>query len=186
MAVSAESIPGRFTYPDLAAFPDDNVRREILDGELVVSASPVTRHQRAAMALSVALFNYSKSHGGEAFAGPFDVYLAPDNVVVPDVLFVSGDHTERIGPKYLEGPPDLVVEISSPTTKHLELVRKLKLYERFGVPEYWFVDLELERVEVYVLTEGRYPAPAIRYAGESLDPAGLPGLAVPVSEALGT
>lgn len=185
MAVSAESVPRRFTYPDLAAFPDDHLRREIIDGELIVNAAPVTRHQSAAMAISVALFNYSKTSGGKAFFAPFDVVLALDNVVEPDVLFIRSDHLDRLGARYLEGPPDLVVEISSPSTRRLELVRKRELYQRFGVPEYWYVDLELDRVEVYVLEDGGYPAPAVKYPGEMLEPPGLPGLSVPVTDALG-
>lgn len=186
MAVSAESVPRRYTYPDLATFPDDHLRREIIDGELVVNAAPVTRHQKAVMAISVALYNYSRTFGGTALCAPYDVVFAPDNVVEPDVLFVRKDHLDRLGPKYLDGPPDLVVEISSPSTRRLELVRKRDLYQRFGVPEYWYVDLELDRLEVYVLEERGYPAPAIKYAGETLEPAGLPGLSVPVTEALAT
>lgn len=185
MALSAESVPRRYTYPDLATFPDDHMRREIIDGELVVNASPVTRHQDAVVAITVALFNYAKAFGGKALCAPYDVVFAPDNVVEPDVLFIRADHLDRLGPKYLDGLPDLVVEISSPSTRRLELVRKRELYQRFGVPEYWYVDLELDRVEVYVLNEGAYPAPAVKYPGEALEPAGLTGLSVPVADALG-
>jgi Uma2 family endonuclease len=184
LAVSAEPVPRRYTYPDLAAFPDDHLRREIIDGELIVNAAPVTRHQKAVAAILVAFFNFAKAQGGTALCAPYDVVFAPDNVVEPDVLFIRSDHLDRLGAKYLEGPPDLVVEISSPTTRRLELVRKREIYQRFGVPEYWYVDLELDRVEVYVLREDAYPAPAIRYPGETLEPAGLPGLSVPVAEAL--
>ncbi len=185
MAVSAESAPRRYTYPDLATFPDDHLRREIIDGELIVNPAPVTRHQKAVAAIMVALFNYAKGSGGTALCAPYDVVLALDNVVEPDVLFIRSDHLDRLGATYLEGPPDLVVEISSPSTRRLELVRKRELYQRFGVPEYWYVDLELDRVEVYVLEEDGYPAPGIKYPGEALEPAGLPGLSVPVTEALG-
>jgi Uma2 family endonuclease len=186
MAVSAEPVPRRYTYPDLGAFPDDHLRREIIDGELIVNPAPATRHQSAVAAILVALFNYAKEAGGKALCAPYDVVLAPDNVVEPDVLFVRADHLDRIGDRFLEGPPDLVVEISSPSTRRLELVRKRELYQRFGVPEYWYVDLELDRVEVYALKEGRYPAPAIKYAAEALEPAELPGLSLQVVEALVT
>jgi hypothetical protein len=162
LAVSAESVPRRYTYPELAAFPDDHLRREIIDGELIVNGAPVTRHQSAVAAILVAFFQFAKAQGGTALCAPYDVVFALD-----------------------EGPPDLVVEISSPSTRRLELVRKRELYQRFAVPEYWYVDLELDRVEVYVLKEAGYPAPAIKYSGETLEPAGLPGLSVPVADALG-
>lgn len=185
MAVSAESVPRRYTYPDLVTFPDDHLRREIIDGELIVNAAPVTRHQSAVVAILVAFFNYEKAFGGKALCAPYDVVFASDNVVEPDVLFIRSDHLDRLGANYLEGPPDLVVEISSPSTRRLELVRKRELYQRFAVPEYWYVDLELDRVEVYGLGEDGYPPPAVKYPGDTLEPAGLPGLSVPVAEALG-
>ncbi|MEX2552885.1 MAG: Uma2 family endonuclease [Actinomycetota bacterium] len=71
--------------------------------------------------------------------------------VEPDVLFVRADHVDRVENRYVRGAPDLVVEISSPSTRRLELVRKRDLYARFGVPEYWYVDLEAELLEVYAL-----------------------------------
>lgn len=67
----------------------------------------------------------------------------------------------------------------------LELVRKRDLYARFGVPEYWYVDLEAERVEVYALEEDRYPTPLLFYAGDSLRSPFLPGFSMSVEEALG-
>jgi Uma2 family endonuclease len=187
MSVSASAGPAagrRYTYADLEAIPEDNVRREIIDGELIVHASPVPRHQEAAGNLFLRLREYASQAGGKAYFAPLDVYFAEDNVVEPDLMFVRADHLERIGDKNMQGPPDLVVEISLPSTRRLDLVRKLDLYQRFGVPEFWLVDLEAERVEVHVLAGDTYPAPAILYPGQSLQSAGLPGLSVPVDEAL--
>lgn len=187
MSVSASADPAaerRYTYADLEAIPEDYVRREIIDGELIVHASPVPRHQEAAGNLFVRLREYASRAGGKAFFGPLDVYFAEDNVVEPDLMFISADHLERIGDKNMQGPPDLVVEISSPSTRRLDQVCKLDLYRRFRVAEYWFVDLEAERLEVHVLTGDVYPPPAILYPGQSVQAAGLPGLSIPVSEAL--
>lgn len=184
MAQSAESIPKRYSYADLEAFPVDNVRREVIDGELIVSPSPITRHQRASGKILFRLMEYANNTGGEAFAAPYDVYLASDNVVEPDLIFVRADHMAQVGTKRFENAPDLVVEISSPSTRHLDLTRKRELYERFGVPEFWFVDLENERVEVYVLGNNGYGTSQIKYSGDTLEPAGLPGLSVAVTQAL--
>jgi len=114
-----------------------------------------------------------------------DVFFADDNVVEPDVLFIRAEHSERVEKKFIRNAPDVVVEVSSPSTRRLELVRKRELYERFGVPEYWFAHLEAERLEVYVLSEGSYPAPRLMYPGEALQSLQLPGFRMPVGEALG-
>jgi Uma2 family endonuclease len=61
------------TYEDLQAFPDDNLRREIIDGELIVTAAPVPHHQRVVMTLSGELYAYTKLHGGQVLQAPLDV-----------------------------------------------------------------------------------------------------------------
>src|SRR6266540_481861 len=76
------------TYEDLARFPDDNLRSEIIDGELFVTASPVMRHQRVVGVLHGELYAYMKVHGGQVLMAPFDVFFSDTNVVEPDVLYV--------------------------------------------------------------------------------------------------
>ncbi|MEX2552899.1 MAG: Uma2 family endonuclease [Actinomycetota bacterium] len=124
MALSTEPAGRRFSYADLAAFPHDNVIREIIDGELIVTPAPTTRHQRALMNLSLIFGAYRNTHGGDAFFAPTDVFLADDNVVEPDLLFVRADHLDRVELRFVNGPPDLVVEISSPSTRRIDIVRK--------------------------------------------------------------
>src|SRR5881296_669721 len=77
------------TYQDLQRFPEDNLRRELIDGELIVTAAPATRHQRVVTKLVVRLFTYCEAHGGEVLPAPLDVYFTETNVVEPDVLFVK-------------------------------------------------------------------------------------------------
>ena len=182
--VTSESPARRYTYADLATFPDDHFRREIIDGELIVNPAPAIRHQIASSKIHLRLMTYAQRQGGLALAAPTDVFLTDQNVVEPDLLFVRADHLSRVGEKYVKGPPDLVVEISSPSARRLELVHKRELYERFGVPEYWYVDLDAERVEFYSIADGIYPAPQLKYPGEMLESSQLPGLQMPVDEAL--
>jgi Uma2 family endonuclease len=185
MALSTEPAGRRFRYAELAAFPDDNVIREIIDCELIVTPPPTTRHQRAVMNLSLILGAYRNAHGGDAFTAPTGVYLADDNVVEPDLLFVRADHLDRVEPAFVNGPADLVVEISSPATLRIDIVHKRELYARFEIPEYWIVDLEAERVEIYRLQAGAYGPPELVYSPGMLSTPQLPGLQVPVDEALG-
>ncbi len=185
MGTPAETGLKGFKYADLASFPDDNLRREIIDGELIVTAAPGTRHQRAVANLTAVLSTYRNSYGGEVFPAPTDIYLSEENVVEPDVIFVRADHLDRVEERYVKGPADLVIEISSPSTRRLELIRKRGLYERFGIPEYWYVDLEAERVEIYRLEQDGYGAPSLRYPGDELQTPLLPAFSIPVEEALG-
>jgi Uma2 family endonuclease len=175
----------RYTYADLETFPDDNLRREIIGGELVVTPSPRPRHQEVADELTFQLRLHTKEHGGRANSAPLDVVFADDDVVEPDVLYLAPQHMHRIGDRYISGRPDIVVEVSSPSTRRLELVRKRDLYERYGVPEYWYVDLDADRVEVYRLAEDRYNPPRLLGRADVLDSPLLPGFTLSVGELLG-
>src|SRR5438552_2720039 len=121
----------RYTYGDLQAFPEDNLRREIIQGELVVTPAPAVRHQRVVGRLFVELSQYAKENGGEAFVAPLDVFFSDTDVVEPDVLFVSAENLARVEKQFIRAAPDLVAEVSSPSTRRLELHRKRELYERY-------------------------------------------------------
>lgn len=174
------------TYEDLLEmFPEvDNVRRELLDGELIVSPPPATRHQRIVRELLVALTLYAREHGGEGFVAPTGVYLSETNFVEPDVLFVTAAHLERIEVPFVRGTPDIVVEVSSPSTRRLEIVRKRELYERFRVPEYWYVDLDADRVERYKLQKDHYGRPELLGRGDALLTELLPGFRLELDDLL--
>jgi Uma2 family endonuclease len=172
------------TYDDLLAFPDDHLRREIIDGELFVTAAPNLRHQHAVVVLSARFLAYVEERRGEVFPAPTDVFFAEDTVVEPDVVVVRADHLDRLEERFVRSAPDLVVEVSSPTTRRLDLIRKRALYEREAVPEYWFVDLEDDRIDVHRLREGRYGEPDSHARGETVTSEVLPGFAVTVDEVL--
>jgi Uma2 family endonuclease len=172
------------TYEDLRRFPNDHLRREIIDGELFVTPAPTTRHQGVVVELVVRLGLYAKEHGGRVLTAPTDVFLSERDVVEPDVLFVTEEHRARVELPFVRGAPDVVVEVSSPSTRRFELVRKRRVYEAAGVPEYWYVDLDADRVEVHRLEGGHYPPPAVLSRGDRLASALLPGLDLPVDDLL--
>ena len=183
--MAAQMPQSGLVYDDLAHFPDDHLRRELIDGELIVTPVPRTRHQQVVAVLAARLFAYQEAQGGLVLPAPTDVLFANDTVLEPDVLFVARANLDRMGECFVDGAPDLVVEVSSPSTRHLELVRKRDVYERFGVPEYWFVDLEAERVEVYRLVGERFAPPALHVRGATLQPPSVPGFGIAVAEVLG-
>jgi Uma2 family endonuclease len=144
------TVVKRWTYDDLAAMPEDNVIREILDGELFVSPSPFLRHQRIVGRLYVAIANYVEKHPiGEVFVAPLDTVFSMDNVCEPDVLFVSHERSSILTKKHIHGAPDFVIEVLWEFNAKNDKVRKLAIYERFGVTEYWIVDPEANTVRVF-------------------------------------
>jgi Uma2 family endonuclease len=172
------------TYGDLLGFPEDGLRREIIDGELFVTAAPNLRHQRAVAVLSARFLAYVEEHGGEVFPAPTDVFFTDNTVVEPDVVVVRADHLDRLEERFVRSAPDVVVEVSSPTTRRLDLIRKRALYEREGVPEYWFVDLDADHIDVHRLREGRYGDPTSYGPGEDAVCETLPGFSISVDEVL--
>ncbi|MGH8907186.1 MAG: Uma2 family endonuclease [Egibacteraceae bacterium] len=182
--MASQALITGLTYDDLACFPDDGLRRELIGGELIVSPSPQPRHQGSVTELVGHLWLYSNDHGGVVFCALLDVYFAHDDVVEPDVLYIRPEHLHRIEDRFLRGAPDIVVEVSSPSTRRTDLGRKLALYERYGVPEYWYVDLKTDAIRVYRLHNGAYGHPLILKPGDTLTSPLLPGFAVPIDQLL--
>ena len=148
----------RLTYDDFVLFPDDGKRHEIIDGEHVVTPSPNVQHQRLVRRLLVEIELHLKTNprAGEVFSAPLDVVLSHFDVVEPDLLFVAGDQAGILTEKNVQGPPALVIEVLSKSTRKRDAQTKRRLFERTGVREYWLVDPELDAVQVFRPTpEGR-------------------------------
>ncbi len=173
------SEPGRqrlLTYADYAALPDDGHRYQLLEGELVMTPSPNRWHQQvSAKLLSELLIHAEKLGLGVVFAAPLDVTLDDGNVVQPDILFVSKERSGILQGGRVIGAPDLCIEILSPGSERLDRVRKLELYARFDVTNYWIVDLGARTIEEYVLAGDVYRARSIAAYDGPFRPAALPG-----------
>jgi Uma2 family endonuclease len=143
--------PGvKLTYDDFLLFPDDGKRHELIDGEHYVTPSPSRKHQAIVWNLTVRIGTYLEANPvGRAFAAPFDVVFSQFDVVEPDLLFISNARLEVLTTKNVQGAPNLVVEIGAPSTRQRDETIKRKLYERFGVEEYWVIDPEIETIAVY-------------------------------------
>ena len=169
------------TYEDLAGFPDDGLRRELISGELHVTPSPMTRHQRVVMQIAGPLHSHiTKYGGGEVFVAPLDVVFSPRDVVEPDVIAVSEADADIVGEKNIQGPPTLVVEVLSDPLRDRGLKRKL--YEQFKVQEYWIADPESNSIEIYKLAGERYEGPTVLTGTGSLTLQWLPGFKLDVDE----
>ena len=184
--MSAPVMSG-LTYDDLADLPqDDHLRRELIDGELFVSPSPIIRHQRAVVRIAGALLAFADDHGGLAVPAPMDVVFSPRTVVEPDVVFIGPVRVSELNDeRFVDIVPDLVVEVSSPSTRRLDLVKKRNLYEREGVAEYWFVDLEADQIDVHRLgSRGIYGMPVTLGEDATLTCLAAPSFELSVLEAL--
>jgi len=172
------------TYEDMVALPDDNLFRELIGGELIVTPSPTTSHQLAVAAIMFGLAKYAEEHGGVVLPSPMDVLISRRDVLQPDVLFFTAEHRDRIQDPYIGEPPDLVVEVSSPSTRKIEHLRKRDLYEGFGIREFWLVDQEARRVEVYRLSKDRFETPLLLGIDDVLTSPLMPGFELPLQPVL--
>lgn len=174
----------KFTYADYRSIPESETRRyELLEGALVMVPSPGERHQSISGNLEFILQGFVRVSGlGRVYHAPFDVVLSNEEVVQPDILFVSKERSHIITPENIQGAPDLVIEIISPATAERDRSYKRTIYARHGIREYWLVDPENEAVEVLGLGEKGFN-PVGTYKGkETLKSPLLPELAIDLSE----
>ncbi|MHB1535513.1 MAG: Uma2 family endonuclease [Acidimicrobiales bacterium] len=124
---------------DLYATPDDGNRYEVLDGAVVMSPPPGSVHQIVAAELAALLREGARSRGLRALFAPLAWRIGPGQVPEPDLMVVT---PEAIGPRAIERPPLLVVEILSPSARGRDLFEKRRIYADGRAAWYWIVDPE--------------------------------------------
>jgi Uma2 family endonuclease len=140
---------------EFLALPVTNLHHELISGEEIMSPAPTGKHQRAVGSLFILIKRLAPS--GEVLFAPVDVYLDDEHVVQPDVLWVAaGSSCTWFEDKYLRGAPDLVVEVFSPGTVRADRKDKFRLYEKFGVREYWMVDPDEKLLEIWQRKDGQF------------------------------
>jgi Uma2 family endonuclease len=151
--------PQLLTYGDLERMREmRNETLELIDGELFVTPSPTPLPQRVSRRLHHLLKRHIiDANVGAYFGAPLDVRLASDTVLQPDLIVLLNDRSHLVTERNVEGPPSLVIEIISPSTRRLDVSVKRDAYARFGVPEYWLIDPEHESVTIFAEPDaGRY------------------------------
>lgn len=149
----------RWTYDEYARLPQPSQARgtrfEVIDGELCVTPGPSLRHQQIVVRLTALLYRFVEENRlGEVIVSPFDVLFAEGDYVEPDLVFVRSDRLEILTERGAEGPPDLLVEVLSPSTAARDLGIKLDRYRLFSVAEYWVIDPDERTVLVWRLADG--------------------------------
>lgn len=161
----SSELKRKLDYSDLVVTPDDGKRYELIYGDLYVTPSPSPKHQRVSRRLLHQLEAYFHDRSiGEVFYAPIDLILTNQDVFVPDLVVVS--EPQQITKRGIEGPPILVVEILSPSTRKQDRGPKARRYAEFGVAHYWIVDPAEKRVECHRLAEGAY-RPLVDARGET-------------------
>jgi Uma2 family endonuclease len=170
--------PGEWTYDDYALLPEDGWRYEILRGNLTMTPAPAWKHQSSLRNLVLLLGRYLETdpRGDFAFA-PVDVVLPRGlaSPVQPDLVFVRSENRSIIGDQLVEGSPDFIVEIVSPTNWLTDRRTKFELYAEAGVAEYWLADPRAHTIEVFTLASGRYELVGCFGQGERARSPVLPG-----------
>ena len=174
-------VTTKLTYADYLALPGDE-RYELLDGELVLVASPNEPHQRASKRLTRQLLAVEDSGLGQIYIAPFDVLLSDTEVVQPDLMFISQEREDIITHANVQGAPDLVVEILSPSTANRDWTRKREMYARHGVKELWIVDPEARIVWVMLLRGDDFELTGVYGEGQSFSSTTLEGFTIDLDE----
>jgi Uma2 family endonuclease len=167
MALVEKVVRPQVSYTDLCQQPEDGRRYELYDGEVFVVPSPLPLHQIVAMNIEDWLRHHPRTERGLTCAAPLDIVFSEYNVVQPDVLYFEAERLAQLANRtVIRVPPDLAIEVISPATASTDRGRKMQLLARYGVREYWIVDPESERVEVYAL-KGEVYRLAQEAAGEA-------------------
>lgn len=175
---------GKWTYEDYRRLPDDGWIYEVIEGELYMSPPPIPIHQENSGNLYVAFHNYAKKHdAGKVYDAPIEVILANwANPVQPDIVFITKERLHIVKRSRIEGAPDIVVEVLSPSNWLTDRREKFEIYAKAGVREYWIVNPNARTIELFVLREGRYELIGKYGIGETVRSEVLPGFEVKVEE----
>jgi len=167
-------------------FPE---RVELIKGKIFkMSPAPSRLHQGILRNISVPLTNFLKKYSCEVYFTPFDVRFPKESkadkdvftVLQPDICVICDK--SKLDARGCIGAPDLVVEVLSPGNTKMELLYKYRVYEEFGVKEYWVVSQSDQNMLIYTLKEGKFYPSKIFTLGEKITSSVLPGFELALND----
>ena len=172
----------RLTYQDYLNLPESDDRYELIDGELWMAPTPTPEHQIFLYYLTKLVEEFATKHElGRVIMSPQDVVLADNVVLQPDMMFISSERLNIIRwGQYVQGAPELVAEVLSPSTAQLDRTIKRERYARFGVREYWIADISARTIEVNVSEGEIFSVAGVYGEGDDFESTLLPGLSIDV------
>jgi Uma2 family endonuclease len=156
-------------------------RLELIDGEIVVAATPIPDHQLVIMRLIKRLQQIEDTFGGLTIATPLEIHFDEANIFQPDLVWLAPNSRCKIGAKRFEGAPELIIEVLSPSSVRHDKATKFAVYERHGVNEYWIVDVANQSIDVWTLRDGQYARQGSYAPGDTFTSAVLGGADVDVT-----
>ena len=178
------TLQAKLTYQDYLDSPETRARYNVIDGELVIAGSSTRSHQTISGNIYRPVQRYVSEHGlGHVWYAPLDVIVRqePLRVRQPDLLFVSNENSGILSDR-IEGGPDLVVEILSPSNSRVDIDSKLADYAQIGVRECWIVSPQARTVEALGLEGGQYSRLSLSGRGDIVESRVLSGFHLPVSQ----
>ena len=176
-------IERQWTLAEYRRLPEGPPYYELEDGELIEMVRPRGRHQLIIGRLFAAIDTYlTQARLGRVWP-EVAVFLTPRHIYIPDLSFLLTEHLDRFDDDVaIAGPPDLVVEVISPSAASRDKAHKLRVYHRAGVPWYWLVETESLLVTEYRYMPDGYLVNQIALPDDVFSPALFPGLALPLAE----
>ena len=178
-----QTLAPLLTIEDYKVLPETGPHYQLINGTLHMSPAPTRFHQHVSLNLTNIVYNWINSSGsGFIYNAPFDVYLDEFNVFQPDLVYVSPKNLHILTDAGVEGAPDLIVEILSPSTRKIDLGPKKKIFAKYGVKEFWAVDPNSRQVQKFEL-EKSVDSPSDSYdENDTLESAILPGLKIDLNK----
>lgn len=160
----------KYTYEEFLELSKDEITAEFINGEIFYQATPTLRHQRISGRIFAELLKYFNGSECEAFTAPFNIIFEKEGYkerVQPDLFVICGE--KNLDDNEYQGIPRLIVEILSPSNSNWDYVKKMDLYARFGVKEYWIISPKNMTAEIFLLDENtRYYNEPIIYIKEQI------------------
>jgi len=172
----------KYTIEDYSLL-EEGAPFQLINNDLIMSPSPNPLHQIISGRLLQSLLNFLDNTNDDGFlvSAPMDVKLDDDNVFQPDLLYIAKDRKAELVKERIEGAPDLIIEILSPSNAYYDLRQKKDIYEKYGVKEYIIVDPVQENADLYLLKDGAYILHQKAQKIESLNSVLLQGFSIELS-----
>lgn len=178
----SEVLAPPHSLAEYLTMPEGPPYYEFINGIAHIMASPTISHQECLGELFIQMKTFVKKYQlGKVFISPLDVYLSDEEYYQPDILYVSNERKSIIQER-IYGAPDLVVEVLSPSNGYKDLTHKKRMYEEFGVREYWILDPLEKAVEVLFNTENGFQIASKAYSKGFVQSQILSGFAVDVEQ----